>query len=110
MIPKIIKLIASILLLGYGVYQITETFIGNGIFLIILSYTINSTIFLNNEVLNFCISKFKKAESLIATEKILKLIKNPKSALVQKQQGFYYYLHGSNSVSEKFINCRKTFP
>ena len=37
MIPKIIKLIASILLLGYGVYQITETFIGNGIFLIILS-------------------------------------------------------------------------
>ena len=37
MIPKIIKLIASISLFGYGVYQITETFIGNGIFLIILS-------------------------------------------------------------------------
>ena len=30
MIPKIIKIIASILLLGLGVYQITETFIGYG--------------------------------------------------------------------------------
>ena len=52
MIPKIIKLIASIFLLGYGVYQITETFIGNGIFLIILSILL-VVLYFKNEVLIF---------------------------------------------------------
>jgi len=109
MIPKIIKLIASILLLGYGVYQITETFIGNGIFLILLSILL-IVLYFKNEVLIFAFLSLRK-QNFDRTEKILKLIKNPKSALVQKQQGFYYYLHGwLNSVSEKFINCRKIFP
>ena len=45
MIPKIIKLIASTLLLAYGVYQITETFIGNGIFPNFSIYTFNCSLF-----------------------------------------------------------------
>ena len=108
MIPKIIKLIASILLLGYGVYQITETFIGNGIFLILLSILL-IVLYFKNEVLIFAFLSLRK-QNFDRTEKILKLIKNPKSALVQKQQGFLLLSAWINSVSEKFINCRKTFP
>ena len=92
MIPKIIKLIASISLLGYGVYQITETFIGNGIFLIILSILL-VVLYFKNEVLIFAFLSLRK-QDFDRTERILKLIKNPKSALVTKQQGFYHYLNG----------------
>ncbi len=88
MIPKIIKLIASISLLGYGVYQITETFIGNGIFLIILS---------------ILLVVFDR------TERILKLIKNPESALVKKQQGFYHYLNGLIQSQKNLTIAEKHF-
>ena len=74
MIPKIIKLIASILLLGYGVYQITETFIGNGIFLIILSILL-VVLYFKNEVLIFAFLSLRK-QNFERTERILKLIKN----------------------------------
>ena len=61
MIPKIIKLIASISLFGYGVYQITETFIGNGIFLIILSILL-VVLYFKNEVLIFAFLSLRKQD------------------------------------------------
>ena len=73
MIPKIIKLFASILLLAYGVYQITETFVGNGIFLIILSILL-VVLYFKNEVLIFAFLSLRK-QNFDRTEKILKLIK-----------------------------------
>ena len=107
MIPKIIKLIASTLLLAYGVYQITETFIGNGIFLIFLSILL-IVLYFKNEVLIFAFLSLRN-QNFDRTEKILKLIKNPKSALIKKQQGFFYYLHGLIQSQKKPYNCRKTF-
>lgn len=107
MIPKIIKLIASILLLGYGAYQITETFIGNGIFLIILSILL-VVLYFKNEVLIFAFLSLRK-QNFERTERILKLIKNPKSALIRKQQGFYYYLHGLIQSQKNLTIAEKHF-
>ena len=107
MIPKIIKLFASILLLAYGVYKITETFIGNGIFLIILSILL-IVLYFKNEVLIFAFLSLRK-QNFDRTEKILKLIKNPKSVLIRKQQGFYYYLHGLIQSQKNLTIAEKHF-
>ena len=103
MIPKIIKLIASISLFGYGVYQITETFIGNGIFLIILSILL-VVLYFKNEVLIFAFLSLRK-QDFDRTERILKLIKNPKSALVTETAGFLSLSKWPNPISEKSNNC-----
>ena len=84
MIPKIVKIIASILLLAYGVYQISETFIGNGIFLIILSILL-MVLYFKNEILIFAFLSLRK-QNFERTERILKLIKNPKSMLIRKEK------------------------
>ena len=107
MIPKIIKLVASILLLSYGVYQITETFVGNGIFLIILSILL-IVLYFKNEVLIFAFLSLRK-QNFDRTEKILKLIKNPESVLIRKQQGFYYYLHGLIQSQKNLTIAEKHF-
>ena len=102
MIPKIIKLIASISLFGYGVYQITETFIGNGIFLIILSILL-VVLYFKNEVLIFAFLSLRK-QDFDRTERILKLI-----ALVKKQQGFYHYLNGLIQSQKNLTIAEKHF-
>ena len=107
MIPKNIKLLASTLLLAYGVYQITETFVGNGIFLIILSILL-IVLYFKNEVLIFAFLSLRK-QNFDRTEKILKLIKNPKSVLIRKQQGFYYYLHGLIQSQKNLTIAEKHF-
>ena len=107
MIPKIIKLIASVSLFGYGVFQITETFIGNGIFLIILSILL-IVLYFKNEVLIFAFLSLRK-QNFDKTERILKLIRNPKSALVKKQQGFYFYLHGLIQSQKNLTIAEKHF-
>ena len=107
MIPKTIKIIASILLLFYGIYQITETYIGNGIFLIILSILL-IVLYFKNEVLIFAFLSLRK-QNFERTEKILKLIKNPKSALIRKQQGFYHYLHGLIQSQKNLTIAEKHF-
>ena len=76
MIPKNIKLIASISLLGFGVYQITESYIGNGIFLIILSIVL-VVLYFKNEVLIFAFLSLRN-QNFDRTEKILKFIHFPK--------------------------------
>ena len=95
------------LLLTYGVYQITETFIGNGIFLIILSILL-VVLYFKNEVLIFAFLSLRN-QNFDRTEKILKLIKNPKSALIRKQQGFFYYLHGLIQSQKNLTIAEKHF-
>jgi len=107
MIPKIIKIIISILSLGYGVFQITETFVGNGIFLILLSIIL-LVLYFKNEILILAFLSLRK-QNFDKTEKILKLIKNPKSALVRKQQGFYYYLNGLIQSQKNLTVAEKHF-
>ena len=59
MFPKNIKLILAIALLGYGVYQITETYIGNGIFMFLLSIIV-IVLYFKNEILILAFLSLRK--------------------------------------------------
>lgn len=92
MYNKIIKLIITALILAGAVYQFTENNIGNGIMLILLS-SVFVFLYFKNEFILLAFLRLRKQDFAGAT-KWLNKIKNPKTALVTKQQGYYNYLHG----------------
>jgi len=92
MYNKIIKLIIAAGILAYAVYQFTENNIGNGIMLILLS-SVFVFLYFKNEFILLAFLRLRKQDFAGAT-KWLGKIKNPESALVTKQQGYYNYLHG----------------
>ncbi|NCO64082.1 MAG: DUF2892 domain-containing protein [Flavobacteriales bacterium] len=92
MYNKIIKLIITAGILAYAVYQFTENNIGNGIMLILLS-TIFVFLYFKNEFILLAFLRLRK-QDFVGANKWLNKIKNPKSALVKKQQGYFNYLHG----------------
>lgn len=92
MFHKNIKLIIAGLILITSVWQFTENNIGNGIFLILISI-IPIFLYFKNEFILLAFLKLRKQDFAGAT-KWLSFIKNPDTALVQKQQGYFNYLHG----------------
>jgi len=102
MFNKIIKLIIAVLIFGYAIYQFTEGLIGNGIMFILLA-SIFVFLYFKNEIILLAFLRLRKQDFPGAT-KWLNRIKNPESALVKKQQGYYYYLHGI-MVSQSNMNA-----
>ena len=92
MYNKIIKLIIALLIIAYAVYQFIEGFIGNGIMFILLS-SIFIFLYFKNEFILLAFLRLRK-QDFDGAKKWLNKIKNPATALVTKQQGYYYYLHG----------------
>ena len=92
MFHKNIKLILAGLIVATGIWQFTESNIGNGIFLIIVS-AIPVFLYFKNEFILLAFLKLRK-QDFEGAKKWLDKIKNPESALVQKQQGYFNYLHG----------------
>src|SRR5690606_4929061 len=92
MFNKNIKLILAVLIIAFAVFQFTENNIGNGIFLILLSL-IPIFLYFKNEFILLAFLKLRK-QDMDGAKKWLDKIKNPESALVQKQQGYYNYLNG----------------
>ena len=92
MYNKIIKLIIAVLIFAYAIYQFSEGFIGNGIMFILLS-SVFLFLYFKNEFILLAFLRLRKQDFDGAT-KWLSKIKNPESALVKKQQGYYNYLHG----------------
>lgn len=92
MYNKNIKLVIATLIIAYAVYQFTEGYIGNGIMLILLSLVF-VFLYFKNEFILLAFFKLRK-QDFEGAKKWLNKIKNPKSALVTKQQGYYNYLHG----------------
>ncbi|WP_310380397.1 DUF2892 domain-containing protein [Flavobacterium sp.] len=92
MFHKIIKLIIAGLIVVTGIWQFTEGNIGNGIFLILLS-SIPVFLYFKNEFILLAFLKLRK-QDFEGAKKWLAYIKNPETALVRKQQGYYNYLHG----------------
>ncbi|WP_158844063.1 DUF2892 domain-containing protein [Algibacter sp. L1A34] len=92
MYNKIIKLIIAAGIIAFAVYQFTESYIGNGIMLILLSL-IFIFLYFKNEFILLAFLKLRKQDFEGATRWLNK-IKNPETALVKKQQGYYNYLHG----------------
>jgi tetratricopeptide (TPR) repeat protein len=92
MYNKVIKFIITAGIIAYAVYQFTENNIGNGIMLILLSL-IFVFLYFKNEFILLAFLRLRK-QDFPGAKKWLDKIKNPKSALVKKQQGYYNYLHG----------------
>ncbi|MCJ7466097.1 MAG: DUF2892 domain-containing protein [Maribacter sp.] len=107
MFHKNIKLIIAGLIIAYSGYQFVEGNIGNGIFLILLSL-IFIFLYFRNEMILLAFLRMRK-QDLEGTQKWLDRIKNPESALIKKQQGYFNYLHGIIHSQKNLTQAEKYF-
>ena len=108
MFHRNIKLIIAGLMVVFAIYLFTQGGnTGNGIFLIILSI-IPIFLYFKNEFILLAFLKLRKQDFAGATAWLSK-IKNPETALVQKQQGYYNYLHGIMLSQTNLIQAEKYF-
>ncbi|WP_130735070.1 DUF2892 domain-containing protein [Flavobacterium sp. J27] len=107
MFNKNIKLVLAGLIIAFAVYQFTESNIGNGIFLLLLS-TIFIFLYFKNEMILLAFLKLRK-QDMEGAKKWLDKIKNPESALVTKQQGYYNYLNGIMVSQTNLTQAEKFF-
>jgi tetratricopeptide (TPR) repeat protein len=107
MFNKNIKLVLAILLLITAIWSFSEGEIGNGIFLIIIALLV-VLLYFRNEFILLAFLKLRK-QDFAGAQKWLSYIKNPQSALVRKQQGYYEYLHGLMSSQTNLIQAEKHF-
>ena len=106
MFNKNIKLVLATTILAYAIYQIVETFVGNGIMLIILAM-IFVFLYFKNEMILLAFLKLRK-QDFPGTDRLLNKIKKPKSALTQKQYGYYNFLKGI-LVSQTNMNAAEKY-
>jgi len=107
MFNKNIKLVITALIIAYAIYQFVEGYIGNGIFLILLSL-IFIFLYFRNEIILIAFLRMRK-QDMAGTEKWLTKIKNPESALTGKQQGYYNYLYGIIFSQKNLTQAEKYF-
>lgn len=107
MFNKVFKLIIAGLIIAYAGYQFYEGYIGNGIFLILLSL-IFIFLYFRNEMILLAFLRMRK-QDLAGTQKWLDKIKNPEAALTTKQQGYYNYLHGIIHSQTNLTQAEKYF-
>jgi tetratricopeptide (TPR) repeat protein len=107
MFHKNIKLILAALIVATAVWQFTESNIGNGIFLIFLSL-VPVFLYYKNEFILLAFLQLRK-QNFEGAKKWLSKIKNPETALVQKQQGYYNYLQGLMLSQTNLIQAEKYF-
>lgn len=106
MFHRNIKLILAALIIIAAIWQFTESNIGNGIFLLFLS-AFPIFLYYKNEFILLAFLKLRK-QDFPGAQKWLAYIKNPETALVKKQQGYFNYLHGI-MVSQTNINQAEKF-
>ena len=107
MFPKIIKLILAIAFFLYGGYEFYESYIGNGIFLTLLSGMM-VLLYFKNEMIFLAFLRLRK-QDFQGTERWLHKIKSPERSLVRKQQGYFYYLHGIIQSQNNLTTAEKHF-
>jgi tetratricopeptide (TPR) repeat protein len=93
-------------LIALGIWQFTENNIGNGIFLILLTF-FPIFLYFKNEFILLAFLRLRK-QDFVGAKRWLDKIKNPEGALVKKQQGYYNYLHGL-MVSQTNLNQAEKF-
>jgi tetratricopeptide (TPR) repeat protein len=107
MFNKNIKLVITAAIVAYAIYQFVEGYIGNGIFLILLSL-IFVFLYFRNEIILLAFLRMRK-QDMDGTEKWLEKIKNPEAALTTKQQGYYHYLYGIIYSQKNLTQAEKYF-
>lgn len=90
-----------------AIWQMTEGNIGNGIFLILLSL-IPVFLYFKNEFILLAFLKLRK-QDFVGAKKWLSYIKNPETALIRKQQGYFNYLHGIMLAQTNLMASEKYF-
>lgn len=107
MFNKNIKLVLAGLSVALAFWLFFDNYIGNGILLLLLA---GMFIFLyyKNEVILWAFLKLRK-QDLEGTSKILEKIKNPETALVTKQQGYYNYINGIIVSQTNLTKAEKYF-
>ncbi len=103
---RFIKLFVAILVFILAVWQFIEGNIGNGIFVLLLSLIILFFYF-RNEFILLAFFKLRK-QDFEGAKKWLNYIKNPETALIKKQQGYYNYLQGL-MVSQTNLNLSEKY-
>ncbi|TXK72326.1 DUF2892 domain-containing protein [Mesonia sp. HuA40] len=107
MFNKNLKLVLAGAIFAFAIYQFIEGQIGNGIFLILLA-SIFVFLYFKNELILLAFLRLRK-QDFDGAKKWLDKIKNPESALVQKQQGYYWYLHGLMVSQKNMTKAEKYF-
>ena len=107
MFPKFIKIVLAVLTLGYAVYQFIQPNIGNGIALIFLA-GIFIFLYFKNELILLSFLRLRK-QDFDGTMRWLQRIKNPTLALTQKQQGYYFFLHGVIESQKNLTKAERHF-
>jgi tetratricopeptide (TPR) repeat protein len=107
MFNKNIKLVITALIIAYAIFQFVEGYIGNGIFLILLS-SIFIFLYFRNEIILLAFLRMRK-QDMAGTEKWLEKIKKPETALTTKQQGYYNYLYGIIFSQKNLTQAEKYF-
>jgi tetratricopeptide (TPR) repeat protein len=107
MFHRFIKLIIAGLIIITGIWLMTEGYIGNGIFLIILA-AFPIILYFKNEFILLAFLRLRK-QDFPGAQKWLSYIKNPETALVRKQQGYFNYLHGIMLSQTNLIQAEKYF-
>jgi len=107
MFHKNIKLILATLITVWSVFHFSQGNIMNGISILFLA-GIFILLYFKNEFIIMAFLQLRK-QDFEGTKKWLGYIKNPESALIIKQQGYYNYLHGiilsqtNITQAEKFL-------
>ena len=107
MFHKNIKLVLAVLIFAAAIWQFTESNIGNGIFLILLTI-IPIFLYFKNEFILLAFLKLRK-QDFPGAKVWLDRIKNPETALVRKQQGYYNYLNGLMMSQTNLLKSEKFF-
>lgn len=107
MFHRNIKLVLAALIVAFAVYQMIEGHIGNGIFLLFVAL-IPVFLYFKNEFILLAFLRLRK-QDFEGAQRWLAKIKNPDTALIRKQQGYFNYLHGIMLAQKNMIQAEKYF-
>lgn len=107
MFNKNIKLVLAALVFAWSIYQFVEGNIMNGISLVLLA-GIFVLLYFKNEFILLAFLQLRK-QNFAGAAKWLSYIKNPSSALVTKQEGYYNFLQGILVSQTNITQAEKFF-
>lgn len=107
MFNKYIKLGLAVIIVGWSIFEFTLGHIGNGISLVLLA-GVFVFFYFKNEMILMAFLRMRK-QDFAGANKWLDRIKNPSSALIKKQEGYYNFMKGimtsqtNLNESEKYL-------